>query len=373
MIYLLCTFIVLYIVLVGLFIYGWQKLRSVPVPSVIPDIFVSIIIPVRNETATLPLLLHDLSTQHYPQKKFEVIIVDDHSDDDTLALAEREKKQITNCKVFSLAETMHGKKQALQLGIRQAGAELIITLDADVRIGKYWLQNIVAFYVQEQASLIIAPVIMEPGNSFFDHFQALEFLSLVGSAASAASLSRPLMCNGANLAFRKELYHTHNAMHQYASGDDMFLLLESKKDKTHTIGFLKSTEAVATIKGTKNIHDFFMQRIRWISKSKEYRDRDVIVVAMIVFCSHLLLLLSLFSVLCTPTLRPFFICAFFAKSVIDYIFLRNLCGYFNIKKTFRYFPVIELVYIFYVPITAIAGQLIPFRWKGRKYFLTSDI
>jgi hypothetical protein len=89
--------------------------------------------------------------------------------------------------------------------------------------------------------LIIAPVELKSNLKIFQQLQKLEFASLVASGAGAAAFGKPILCNGANLAFPKKIYSIHvNDLHnELLSGDDMFLL-ESVKNSKGKIRFLKS-------------------------------------------------------------------------------------------------------------------------------------
>ncbi|HEY4789172.1 MAG TPA: glycosyltransferase, partial [Bacteroidales bacterium] len=129
---------VIYISIIASFFYGWEKLQRFETTiSDASDVFTSIIVPVRDEEENIKLLLDDLTSQNYPLEQFEIILVDDHSSDNSVQLAK--EYPASNLKIQTLPTDSNGKKAALRLGIQEAKGELIITTDADCRRGSGWL------------------------------------------------------------------------------------------------------------------------------------------------------------------------------------------------------------------------------------------
>ena len=80
------TFLVVcYTVFIALAILGWLRLSRPKIPvDYQPATFISVLIPVRNEAENILALLNDLLVQTFPKNLFEVILIDDHSEDETL-------------------------------------------------------------------------------------------------------------------------------------------------------------------------------------------------------------------------------------------------------------------------------------------------
>ncbi|HRB26332.1 MAG TPA: glycosyltransferase, partial [Bacteroidia bacterium] len=89
--------------------------------------FFSIVIAVRNEQANLERLLHSLAELNYKKSDFEIIIVDDHSEDGTATMATQLLDLFKlNGTVVSL-QNSKGKKAAIAEGVKMCKAEVIIT------------------------------------------------------------------------------------------------------------------------------------------------------------------------------------------------------------------------------------------------------
>jgi poly-beta-1,6-N-acetyl-D-glucosamine synthase len=322
-----------------------------------PSTFVSIIIACRNEEENLPTLLACLANQVYPGHLFEVIIINDNSTDKTFSIAEG-FKGIQNLKTLNNAGT--GKKTALRSGIQSAIGSLILTTDADCVMGSEWVRTIAAFYELHNPNLIICPVQIKSAKGFFGKFQALEFLSLQGTTAGFASENKPVMCNGANLAFPSMTYFDHaaNLHDELNSGDDIFLLQSLKKDCTSKIRWLESSQAMVATESVTTLRQFIGQRSRWISKSPAYKDRFTITLEIVTFFTIILQIVYFFWSIINPSILWIFLLLLLLKSVPDYLILNNTTKRYGNRNLMRWFIPAQLIYPVYVLIILLNSLVI---------------
>ncbi len=315
-------------------------------------LFISVIIPVRNESSNLPLLLNDLENQHFTQKSFEVIIVDDNSVDDSFSIASA-FKGLRNFSVIRNAG--NGKKAAIRTGIKRSSGRVIITADADCRLKKGWIGTICSFFASNKPDMLICPVTLDERSGFFGRFQELEFLSLQGITAGCTLAGHPVMCNGANLAYTKEAY-LRNAefMHnEIASGDDIFFLHSLKKEPDAKIMWLESAEATVTTSSSANLSMFIKQRRRWLSKGKAYTDRDTIILAIVTFVTNMIIiLLAGISLMKGEFLMPFII-VFIIKVIPDFMILSITAARYGRRPLIKWFLPSAVIYPFYVLLIAV--------------------
>lgn len=363
---------VFYFLMIATFIAGWLK---IPIfkrdKKIYENDFVSVIVAARNEQKNIANLLDELVNQKLPKKYYEVIIVDDFSEDRTAEIIKKYQDINSNVKYLRQNKGEKGKKSALKKGILQAKGNLIVTTDADCRVGEEWLFEILAFYQKFKPKMIIATVAFYQTKKLltFNNLQALEFLSLIISGAGACGINRPIMNNGANLAFEKQAFMqlSDPFSEKFASGDDMLFMLKIKKKFPKSIQFLKSEKAIVYTDAQKTLKSFVNQRIRWTSKSKAYKDFDVILVGLIILFVNFLILLNL---LLSPFDRGFFIdflIIFCLKTAIDFLFFAITSKFFHSQKLLWLFVPLQIIYSFYVFGIGIVGFFSKFTWKGRQY------
>lgn len=360
-----------YAILILAFTAGWFRL---PVfwhknGSNIPF---TVIIPARNEEKTIMQLLVLMRKQHYPKDLYEVIVVDDHSTDSTAAIVERKIKSgfFSNVKLVRASEERltPGKKNALAAGILRARHEWIVTTDADCLLGSHWLESLAGFIEKEKPAMVIGPVVIVPGKTLLSQMQALEFLSLTGSTAGAAAIGRPVMCNGANLAFRKDFFERVGgyAGNEYlASGDDVFLLHKFKKMKGTKVAFLKSHGAIVHTRALDSLSSFFRQRGRWAGKAGGFRDWFTLMTGGVVMLINILIFLGLLAgpfISQKLMLSALLLLTF--KAVVDFPMLYWVSGFFQKRDLMWLYPALALVYPFYVVVSLFSGFVLKPRWKS---------
>jgi glycosyltransferase involved in cell wall biosynthesis len=356
----------LYLIIIGLFYRGWIKTSFCTTSNTYPNIKVSVIIPLRNESAHIQDLFQGLSNQDYPSALLEIIIVNDHSTDNSFEIAN--KFALPSFVLINLPAGKEGKKAALLEGTKQSSGELIITTDADCIPGAVWIKAIASYYEAIRPKMIVAPVALNSSSSIFSKFQELEFLSLQGSTAGAIAINRPIMCNGANLAFAKEclpIIQNTYANTQSASGDDIFALIAIKKKFPGQVHYLKSTNAIVKTNWALTIKSFFAQRKRWTVKARFYTDPFLIGTACTILFINLLLLFLLILSVCTNRWE-LFISLYLLKSIIDLPFLYNICSFFGSKKLMQWFPVFQSFYFLYISVTFALSVFGGYTWKSRK-------
>jgi cellulose synthase/poly-beta-1,6-N-acetylglucosamine synthase-like glycosyltransferase len=361
----------IYTIWILLFSAGWRRLKSLKINSGDPDSF-SLVVAVRNEAQNLPGLLKSLSQLKYPAELFEVIIIDDHSTDNTIQIVEKLKSGLPFSLVFKPQEKQNrGKKKALELGYQLANNNLIVTTDADCIIPPNWLKLFNESFRNSKLKMCTGGVRFSETKGFLGKFQWLELTSLVGSGASAISLRQPIMCNGANLAFRKNLLNNledSTLNHHFSSGDDTFLLMWIKqKFGAQAIGFIKNPEHYVTTSPEKTWKSYTNQRIRWVSKSSGYRDVFLIATSLLVLLENLMLLILLPLSILHLKILILFLILFLSKLTVDFAFLYLTSEAEERKKWVGYYVLLAMFYPLFISYTAVWGQFKGFEWKGRFY------
>jgi cellulose synthase/poly-beta-1,6-N-acetylglucosamine synthase-like glycosyltransferase len=362
-----------YVFVIAQYIRGWKRLRPWEIPPAFqPKTFVSVIIPARNEAENILPCLHSLSSQTYPAHLFEVIVVDDHSTDGTLALAQNFAQNVPNLKCVSLPDSkVSGKKSAIAYGIGLAQGELIATTDADCILPPGWLMLLASFYENKQPRFIAAPVNFHQEKNLFERFQSLDFLGMMCVTGAGIQLGWMHMCNGANLAYPKEVFLEVNGyenVDRLASGDDMFLMQKIARRYPGRVGFLKNKRATVLTKAMPDWPSFLSQRIRWASKSTSYSEWRVTMILALVFFFCLFTMASLALVPCWGWKAAWLFALLFSiKSMADFVFLRKMARYFDrpdLMKSYFHSQILHIIYI--VAVGILSNITKKYQWKGRR-------
>ncbi len=352
----------LYIICIAAFSFGLFNLRERDYSFNKNNIIkVSVLIAARNEENNIEKLLESLHKQSFPKELFEIIVVDDHSTDNTKNNINNFINKNKELDIKLLDAENIGKKLAISQALHKAKNELIIVTDADCDLNSLWIESIVGFYQDKKCKMILAPVLLSPADSFFEKMQVLEHLSLIGSTAGSAAIGFPVMCNGANMAYERKAaleVEKYRKDFNIPSGDDMFLLEQFVKNYGHkNIKFLLSKSAIVKTKTCKTIKDFLRQRRRWVSKTKSYTSWKVIFTALIVLFFNLSIISMLVSALFIPALWSIYFLLTLLKFFIDYPLLKNIAVFMNQKKLLKWTFPLEFIYPFYVVFTALSGTI----------------
>ena len=346
------------------FIIGWNRIKN-DFNDV--NIKVSVIISIRNEGANIKKLVESLRTQNYNKDSYDVIIVNDHSDDNSWELLCNEKLNWPDLQLLDMDVNEYGKKKALSKAINFSNSEVILTSDADCLFTPEWIKSMTSCFINDKINLASGPVSFNHQSTFFNQIQTLEFLSLIASGAAAIGLNKPIFCFCANLAYRRKVFLEVNNYHDndIASGDDVFLLHMVKKVYPGSILFIKNFEAIVMTDSISTFRKFINQRIRWVSKSSSYKDAYTIYTSILVFFVNSLLIFLLFSSFYDNAIINIFMFFILIKFVLDIIFLKSILVFFKRLDLIKWVFPLQIIYSFYVTFITLLSSFMSFNWKGR--------
>ncbi|MDI3318668.1 glycosyltransferase [Pinibacter soli] len=366
--------LILYAFLIAFYDKGWRTLSSfseADVENATPSIKISVIVPARNEEQNIGWCLESIVGQNYPKELFEVIVINDHSTDNTERIVSGYSTQ--NVKLINLVDYVEAglnsyKKKAIEIGISKSSGYLILTTDADCFADKNWLRSIAAYQEKTQAVLIAAPVKIILKTGLLSYFQSLDFLILQGITGASIHRRFHSMCNGANLAYLKSAFYEVNGfknVDNIASGDDMLLMHKIVTRYPDKFFFLKSREAIVSTQPATSWKEFFNQRIRWASKADKYDDKRITKVLFLVYFLNLFLLLTLVYTVCNIAFFSYFIFLILTKTIIEYAFVSRIANFFSLNKLMYYFLPLQPIHIVYTVIAGFLGKFGKYEWKGR--------
>ncbi|SEQ54909.1 glycosyltransferase [Neolewinella agarilytica] len=336
----------------------------------------AVLIPFRNEAENLPALLASLAALAYPTDDYEVILIDDHSEDEgagaVAGAMEVFKAQGIALRLLSLADHLKGrsvvahKKEALAYGIANTTAELIFTTDADCQLPPTLLKELAAAF-RPEVSLVLGPVLIDPADDFLSGFQALDFAGYQLYTAACVAGGAPTLANGACFAFRREAFLAaggYAGVDHLPSGDDVLLL--HKFNALGATAAWKPGRAVVTTRPVGSWRGLWRQRLRWAGKAGSYVSPELQFGQGLTWALCAAIVCSLPLGIWWPGLLPAALLAWASKAIVDFVLLRDIARHYGQEPPLRWYPLTALLYPFYLFAVGAAALLgVKAGWKGR--------
>ncbi len=371
LLFICALFFCFYLVLMLLYFSGWIATKDFSFSPFTPKTKVAVIVAARNEDENILHCVTDILKQNYPSELVELIVVDDFSSDKTFEILksfEDSRLKVLQMKDIVSSQENSSKKKSIEIAIANTSATLIITTDADCRMDNGWITNMVAEHELNHKQFILGPVTYHNETNLFQRMQSLDFFGFTGIACGSLYWKMPALCNGANLAYTRELFYQLGGFtdnEKIPSGDDMFLMMKAFKHNPATVSYLKSIDATVRTFASSSWNEFLQQRIRWGSKSKYYSDFRItssLAVIFLFYCSVIVIGIMAFV---QPIFFLVFLFMIITKSLIDAAFLFNVANFFGRKKLLLIFLPAQIFHITYVLIAGVLSQIKTYNWKGR--------
>lgn len=321
---------------------------------------VSVVIPFRNEESILPTLFESISSLDNLQL-VEFILVNDHSDDNSLSKVEQLIARTAGMDISVLALPTHlqGKKEAVNYGVHSAKYEYIVQTDADCVFESSWIGQIQRFLNIHKPTFLILPVFLNPKKTLVTTFDSMDFSALQAISISMAKLGFPIMCSAANMAYSKSFFLSASRQDlEHSSGDDIFLLQAAIKSNKPIMCYSNASVLVRT-DANESWKSLINQRHRWGSKNSKVRD---LIYQLVLALMLLVNLIVLYHLMTDQNGWMFF----GLKLIADYLLLSTFYRHLELRFSKVQFVVNAIIYPFYVVIILLSGILFNSRWKGRE-------
>ncbi len=324
-------------------------LRSWQIDNV-KELKYSILIACRNEENNLPNLFKALSNLNYPKDKFEIIIVDDASRDNSPNLINEFCSKTPNAQAFYLqnkSEEYLGKKAALKLAAENAKFDILLFTDADCFPQPQWIKSYNRYF-SDKTGFVVGSYIEKNVGGIRKFGNKLS----TGIYASTIGLGIPFSAAGTNMAVRRNVFQQVNGyetIKHNISGDDKLLLKLVSKTSWKIV--YNSDEPVITKVSSSNAHQRNKRKYGKFTMSSLFFQ----ILSIIVFIFYLYLAFRLF---------------FFQDwlNVILYMIGASLFWLANIRKHNYGFKLIDLLYLiiypYYLIYYSIIGITGKWEWKN---------
>ena len=351
---------------------GVSLLPYFKVSAAIPKTRFTVIVPFRNEAENLPRLLRSISALDYPVELFEVILVNDGSEDDSVEVI-RDNIHDHKCDIKVIQNkraSASPKKDAIMTAIAESKYEWILTSDADCELPGKWLQLYDGFIQTNRPKMVCAPVIYPTSKNVLKNFQFLDSLSLQAVTMGSLGWNIPLLCNGGNMGYLKRAFYEVDGFagnDHIASGDDIFLLEKIWELYPQGVRFLKNRDAIVITKPENTLGELVSQRIRWASKTSQQKSWVSKLLGISVFLVNLVFLACILGIIINTESYMSYVGFLFLKIIVDLLVLITVANFFKSRISPPGYVINALLYPFITVMIVIASLMGNYRWKGRKF------
>mgnify|MGYP000344957321 CR=1 FL=1 len=361
-------------------VFGFDNVKHFKLENIKPITNFSVIIPFRNEAKNLPKLLNTISKLSYPKEYYQFIFVNDDSEDNSVKIIQQvldtvsQKNEITetNLKLINNKRVSNSpKKDAITTAIEHTKYDWIITTDADCVLPENWLQILNCFIQERNPKMIVAPVNYQIENNYLHRFQLLDFMSMQGTTMGGFGIGFPFMCNGANLAYKKEEFIKLNGFdgnNHIASGDDVFLFEKFLADDKNAVQFLKSKDTIVTTFPVNSWSDLINQRVRWAAKTGNFKSIRIKLIGLLVLLVNLSILVTIFGAIFQFNSFKTTLLLLVIKFIVDLFLFLPTISFFKQEKPFlQSYLLSSLVYPFFSVWVIYKSFFTNYNWKGRSF------
>jgi len=334
---------------------------------------VSIIVSMHNEEKNVSACLDNLLIQDYPKNKFEIIIVNDRSTDNTEKIIREYCKKYPFIRLITIQEIyseIAPKKNAIDQAIRLSKSDIILLTDADGRPTSKWVKKIISSFTDETGMVIgYAPYKSESAEiSLAQRLLSLEYLSHAAVAAASCGIGYPLTCVGTNMAYRKSVYEELGGFGQFKSihsGDDDLFLQRVREETQWQVRYASDPDCHVPNAPPVNWLQFYQQRIRYASKGFIYPlELTLLLTGFVLYYLSIpvLLILSVWF----PVLFPVVVVGVVCKAVVDYMFISRAAENLQDRRNLYFWPLAFVLHVPYVLFFAFITQFKSYEWAGRR-------
>ena len=217
---------------------------------------VSIIVPAYNEEKTIAKTVKSLLNLNYPKDRFEVIVVDDGSKDNTFKVASSFK--VKNLRVFR--KENGGKASALNFALDLCSGEFVGALDADSFVTKDALRKIVGYFENPQVMAVTPSLKVYQPISILQKIQKIEYIFGTFLRKIFAFLGSIHVTPGPFTIYRKVFFDRYGKYDPNNLTEDIEIAL---RIQTHKFIIENSVDATVYTIAPKTFKPLMKQRLRW--------------------------------------------------------------------------------------------------------------
>ena len=324
--------------------FGLAKIEK----PTLKNIGVSVLVCAKNESENLLKFIPEILNQDFP--KFELILINDDSNDDTLEIMESFNAKHDNIKIVDvdpIEAFWKNKKYPLTLGIKAATFNFLLLTDADCRpLSNQWIKEMSRHFSNEKTVILGYGAYKKIKNSFINNLIRFETVFTAMQYFSFAKIGFPYMGVGRNLAYRKETFFNANGFMSHMnipSGDDDLFVNQVANSQNTALCYSHNsfTESLPET----SIKKWFNQKRRHVSTARHYKLIHKLLLSL--FYASQLLFWCLSIILLTVLFQwEIVLLLFVVRIALLYLSYGLTAKKLNELDTLLFLPILELFLVF---------------------------
>jgi len=332
---------------------------------------VSVIICAKNEYNNLKKNLPFFLEQDYPG--YEVVVVNDCSDDDSKYLLKTFSEKYSHLKVITIRQNVNffrGKKFALAIGIKSAKHDLLILSDADCTPkSNRWIAEMQNNFTGK-TDIVLGYSGYEYNKGLLNKLIRFDTIMTAMQYFSWSLLGKTYMGVGRNLAYNKKLFYDAKGFtshYHISSGDDDLFI--NKVASKHNTCIEISHQAHTSSAPKKTFNDWILQKKRHYSTSFLYKISHkfmlgIFSISSFLFYFLLIFLLVFFFITFSYSIIIFVCSLFLIRMVTQMIIIKKTMNKLNEKKILLISPLLDLIFVLLNPMIALSNVIVKKnKWK----------
>ena len=332
---------------------------------------ISVVICAKNEYTNLKKNLPLILEQDYPN--FEVVVVNDCSEDDSNFLLKSFSKTYPHLNVVTITKNINffkGKKFALAIGIKAAKNELLILTDADcIPKSNQWISEIQKYF-SDKTQIVLGYSGFERKKGLLNKIIRFDTIMSAIQYFSWAMAGKPYMGVGRNLAYNRELFFKvkgFSSHYHIPSGDDDLFINQVATKNNVAIEYSYESQTISPAKSS--YHEWVIQRKRHFAAGFHYKRFHKIFLGMFSLSNFFFYLsfipLTTF-LLIDKLYNPIIIVIFllFLKIVSQLIILKKSMNKLVEKNLLLISPILDFIFVIINPLIALSNIIVKEnKWK----------
>jgi glycosyltransferase involved in cell wall biosynthesis len=332
-------------------------------PKKIP---VSVIVCIKNNIEAVQRLIPALAEQQYPD--FEIVLVDNASQDETIDILEAFEKQYHNVKLVKVENNeafWANKKYALTLGIKAASKDYLLFIDVNcMPASNEWIASMASQFTLSKTIILGYSAFAKKKNSFLNKLIRFDGLMAATQYFAWMRAGRPFTGNGRNLAYKKDEFFNRNGYINHIkirTGEDALFINEAATKKNTAICY--TPQSITFRESKKTFKQWVRDKRKRAYAAHFFKSFDKLQLNTFYMLQILFIVLAITLAILQYNWM-FLVPVIVVRYIVAWVTLAQSAKRLNEKDAVYWYPVMEIMVIFTQLYAYIANLFSkPVHWK----------